>query len=161
MNATEIVHELRQAGAVIEARGDRLHVEAPKGVLTIARREALSRHKRELLVLLEAVAGTTWSLDDLYAALSDEDRADLAVGDLRAEALRAFIHAIDTRRAIEAGRVPAHFDEPAHCRRCGPVWLWISASVHGCPWCRNRIAGRPIPRPQNESAGRGTGTGTG
>lgn len=49
MSAVEIVHELRQAGAVIEARGTRIHIEAPRGLLTAERRELLRRHKRELL----------------------------------------------------------------------------------------------------------------
>lgn len=52
MSAAEIIHELRQAGVIIEARGDRLHVEAPKGLLTPERREVLRAHKAELLVRL-------------------------------------------------------------------------------------------------------------
>lgn len=49
MNTTEIVNELRGAGAVIEAHGDRLRIDAPKGLLTPERREALRAHKHELL----------------------------------------------------------------------------------------------------------------
>lgn len=52
MNVAEMIYELRQAGVIIEARGDRLHIEAPKGLLTPERREVLRAHKAELLVRL-------------------------------------------------------------------------------------------------------------
>lgn len=52
------------------------------------------------------------------------------------------------RRDIERGKRPARYTEPATCKHCGPVWLWFSGEVQGCPWCWNRAADRPIPRPQ-------------
>ena len=48
---------------------------------------------------------------------------------------------------MDQGKVPGHYTHPATCKHCGPIWLWFSGDVLGCPWCWNRIAGRPIPRP--------------
>jgi len=42
-------------GVHVEVRGDHLHVEAPAGVVTAALRDALRRHKADLLTLLAPV----------------------------------------------------------------------------------------------------------
>src|SRR5438093_1655748 len=54
MTAEEILNEIRILGGRLEARGGRLHVEAPKGVLKPEHREALVAFKPELLALLQA-----------------------------------------------------------------------------------------------------------
>lgn len=48
------------------------------------------------------------------------------------------------------GYIPQGWTQACICARCGPVWLWPDAPGHvlGCPWCFNRAAGSPIPRPQ-------------
>ncbi|MBI4719031.1 MAG: hypothetical protein HY763_14590 [Planctomycetes bacterium] len=48
----ELLHTLRALGVRLEARGDTLHVEAPKGVLTDARLASLRAHKAGLLAAL-------------------------------------------------------------------------------------------------------------
>jgi len=53
MTAEEILNEIRILGGRLEARGGRLHVEAPKGVLKPEHREALATFKTELLALLQ------------------------------------------------------------------------------------------------------------
>jgi len=53
MSPQEILDEIRKLGGRLEARGDRLHVEAPKGVLTTKHRLALAEFKPELLMLLQ------------------------------------------------------------------------------------------------------------
>lgn len=53
MNAQEILNEIRMLGGRLEARGDRLHVEVPAGVLGPEHREALAAFKPELLALLQ------------------------------------------------------------------------------------------------------------
>lgn len=98
-------------------------------------------------ILVEAVAGTSWTEAALWEALATEDRADVEAGEVDADTLRGFIRVVEERRAREAGRVPEHYTERAWCECCGPVWLWISATVQGCTWCSNRLDGRPIPRP--------------
>jgi hypothetical protein len=55
MTATELLTAVRQAGIVLEVRGDRLHVEAPAGVLTPTLRDELTRCKAALLELLAPV----------------------------------------------------------------------------------------------------------
>src|SRR5262245_4943244 len=53
MTAYETVREIQSLGGRLEARGERLYVDVPVGVLTTAHREALRRHKREILVLVQ------------------------------------------------------------------------------------------------------------
>ncbi len=86
-------------------------------------------------------------------ALAREDVDLWDRGDIGTDELRAFCHAIDTGRTISQGMRPAHFTEHATCKHCGPVWLWIAGDVLGCPWCRNRLNDRPIPRPVSVRCG--------
>jgi hypothetical protein len=52
MTLPEILTVVRTAGIQLEARGERLHVEAPPGTVTPALRAALVTHKVELLAVL-------------------------------------------------------------------------------------------------------------
>src|ERR1700687_2089377 len=52
MSPAVLLTELRQQGAIIHARDDRLVIDAPSGVLTPELRERITTHKRELLTLL-------------------------------------------------------------------------------------------------------------
>ena len=52
MNAAELIIELEARGAQIEATGDRLRVDAPKGAITLELREALAACKAEVLAIL-------------------------------------------------------------------------------------------------------------
>ena len=52
MNADQLLGELRARGVVLEAAGDRLRVDAPRGAITPELREALTAHKAEVLALL-------------------------------------------------------------------------------------------------------------
>lgn len=51
MTAIELLAQLRGRGVIIEAKGERLRVEAPKGAMTPELREALTAHKLEVLAL--------------------------------------------------------------------------------------------------------------
>ena len=55
MSPTELLGAVRAAGIVLEACGDRLTYDAPKGAMTPALREELTRHKPALLALLAPV----------------------------------------------------------------------------------------------------------
>lgn len=59
MSAHEILAELRADGVVLRADHDRLHVDAPPGMLTAARRAVLAARKDELLGVLKA-EGRSW-----------------------------------------------------------------------------------------------------
>ena len=52
MNAAKLIEELRSRGVVVEAAGDRLRVDAPKGAVTPELREALAEHKTEVMALI-------------------------------------------------------------------------------------------------------------
>jgi TubC N-terminal docking domain len=52
MNAVELITELRSLGVALEAEGDRLRIEAPKGAVTPELREALTASKDEVIRLL-------------------------------------------------------------------------------------------------------------
>src|SRR4051812_30875179 len=51
MSLSELMSTVRSAGIHLEVHGDRLHVDAPRGVITPAFRAALARHKRDLLAV--------------------------------------------------------------------------------------------------------------
>ena len=67
------------------------------------------------------------------------------------DALR-LAHAFGLLRA--AGIAPDHYTASTVCDGCGPVPIWhgAPASVQGCPWCVNRTAGLPIPKPMHRPA---------
>jgi hypothetical protein len=52
MTAEQVLATLRARGARIDARGGRLHIEAPKGALDAGLKAALVAHKAELVDLL-------------------------------------------------------------------------------------------------------------
>jgi hypothetical protein len=83
----------------------------------------------------------------LEGALAPDDIEDWHKGDISTETLAAFARSLVQRREMEQGNVPANYTERATCKHCGPIWLWFAGDVLGCPWCWNRAAGRPIPRP--------------
>ena len=69
------------------------------------------------------------------------------------ETLSAFPLSLTYRRYMNQGIRPPTYNKPALCKNCGPVWLWFSDEVLGCPWCWNRATGKPIPRPQSVQCG--------
>lgn len=101
--------------------------------------------------LLEALADACKGLDITPAkvkeALSPEDIDDWHEGAVSADTLAAFARSLVQRRQMDQGKRPEHYTEQATCKHCGPIWLWFSGKVAGCPWCWNRAAGKPIPRP--------------
>ena len=52
MTALDLLTKLRSCGVAIEANGDRLKIDAPKGVITPELREALATNKTEIIALL-------------------------------------------------------------------------------------------------------------
>ena len=51
MNAIPLIRELTAAGIRLQARGDRLHIDAPAGAVTPELRQRLTEHKADLLAL--------------------------------------------------------------------------------------------------------------
>ncbi len=101
--------------------------------------------------LLETLADACQELGIIPAevkeALSSEDIEDWCKGSISGETLAAFARSLVQRREMEQGKRPDNYTEDATCQHCGPIWLWFPGEVIGCPWCWNRVADRPIPRP--------------
>lgn len=89
--------------------------------------------------------------------LTTADLADCA--GFPADALRAYVLALDDTATRQAGRVPLDDTAAILCQHCGPVYVhpaiaavlpvvngWPRAL--GCPWCFVRKAGGTIPRPR-------------
>ncbi|MCP5408340.1 MAG: hypothetical protein H6963_03460 [Chromatiaceae bacterium] len=106
---------------------------------------------------LETLADACRGLDitpvEVKEALAPEDIEDWHDGAISAETLASFAGSLIQRREMDQGRRPDHYNEQATCEHCGPVWLWFSGSVLGCPWCWNRVADKPIPRPSTVQCG--------
>lgn len=51
MNTIKLIRHCQEVGITLQARGDRLHVEAPAGTLTPELREAIVTRKAEVLAL--------------------------------------------------------------------------------------------------------------
>ena len=107
--------------------------------------------------LLEALAKACASHDllpiEARQAMSSRDVSAFDRGDLGDEMLLGFVEALSQRRAMDEGICPDTYRERADCAECGPIWLWMSGNVIGCPWCKNRLRGAPIPRPVQVECG--------
>ena len=107
--------------------------------------------------LLEALAGACCGLSvnpvEVRSVLAPKDIEDWQNGDVSDETLATFAASVVQRREMERGIRPAGYTEHATCRQCGPIWLWTPGEVLGCPWCWNRTAGKPIPRPTSVRCG--------
>ncbi|HFA59300.1 MAG TPA: hypothetical protein ENJ83_01280 [Rhodospirillales bacterium] len=153
-----VLRQVARLGLRLEAADGQLLVR-PADRVPPSLAGALRARKPALLRLLEAAearlraaaleAGLTPQV--LRRALSAEDLAELAEGRIGDEQLRAFALLTRERLEREAGRVPPRYELVWTCPRCGPVWVpetWPLEVARNCPWCANRLAGRPIPRPQ-------------
>ena len=107
--------------------------------------------------LLEALAKACASHDllpiEARQAMSSRDVSAFDRGDLGDEMLLGFVEALSQRRAMDRGICPDSYSKRADCAECGPIWLWMSGNVIGCPWCKNRLWGAPIPRPVQVECG--------
>jgi len=107
--------------------------------------------------LLEALSSACRGLPiaptEVRDALAPEDIEEWINSDISTETVATVARSVVQRREMDQGKVPVHYTERATCKQCGPVWLWFAGEVLGCPWCWNRVAGRPIPRPQSVQCG--------
>lgn len=161
--APDLIEQCRSQGILLQARDDLLEVTAPSSVtvepelidtLRTRKQDILAILKAEavaateiMAVLREACADTIITPSEVFERLGSEAVSDWAAGAIESEALEAFARSLDGVAAIERGERPAHYTHEATCHHCGPVWLWTAGSFEGCPWCRNRLEGKPIPRP--------------
>lgn len=111
------------------------------------------KNSKLLEILSSACRGVAIEPVDLLNELSEEDIEAWELGDVSVDLLTAFADALVDRRLMNQGKRPAHFTERTECQLCGPVYLWSSETVLGCPWCYNRHNGLPIPRPGSVRCG--------
>jgi len=101
--------------------------------------------------ILEALSNACRELDitptEVMEALELQDIEDWRNGNVSNKTLTAFARSLVQRRQMDQGNCPSHYTEHASCKYCGPIWLWFSGEVLGCPWCWNRADDKPIPRP--------------
>jgi hypothetical protein len=118
-----------------------------------AYRDSVEEDSRLLEALAAACRGLFTTPAEVWEALAAEDIEDWRNGSISNDALAAFARSLVQRREMDQGKRPAHYTEHATCKQCGPIWLWFSGRMLGCPWCWNRAAGRPIPRPKPVQCG--------
>jgi len=105
------------------------------------------KNSRLLEVLSNACRGLEIDPIEVLKELSQEDIEAWEQGEFSVEVFSAFATSLVDRRMMDQGKRPAHFTKKAECSQCGPVYLWSSETVLGCPWCHNQAEGLPIPRP--------------
>ena len=157
MNTAALVHKLQRQQVQLTVDGDRIEIDGPADVVTDVVIKKLRERKPELLkhlhlarILEKAgieVSGEGWiaTIDELQRALSEDDLLDSQLMTLKG--LEALAHAIRATRMREQGDIPPGWTAISTCRHCGPVPIWEGCppEIQGCPWCFNRLAGRPIP----------------
>lgn len=152
--------EILRTGIELSVRGDKLHVKAPDHAsLSPDLLDRLRAEKPRLLPLLraceQACGGLTAYITPsaMLAKLAPEDIQELEACPDPLPFLRSFAIACVWTDFRREGIAPPTWDQPAHCDRCGPVLLWASIEVAGCPWCWNRVHGVKIPRPNRPAPG--------
>jgi len=88
MSAHEIVNEIRNLGARIQARGDRIHIDAPKGTIRPELKAKLSENKAEILKKLELEASMK-RLEATHISIAVLDDGTMRVVRSDAEACQA------------------------------------------------------------------------
>ncbi len=148
MNTAALLNEVTRRGIKLRPDGDALCYTAPKDALTPDLLVELKTHKAELLAELSvSITLPDTPEDDI---LAEAQRIAANEPNLSDDEYQALIRSIQTRRMRERGEVPPHYTEITVCAHCGPIMIFpgVAESVEGCPWCFNRVAGLPVPRPQ-------------
>ena len=114
-----------------------------------AYRDSEQERSKLLEALADACRGLGITPAEVEKALAPEDINDWHKGAISAETLGAFARSLTQRREMDQGKRPNYYTEQAICKHCGPIWLWHTGEVLGCPWCWNRAADKPIPRPHS------------
>lgn len=148
----DLVAEVKRYGGRLRVVGEGCKVTAPAPLpdrLMDALRAAKPAVRAYCLADLAASEITRLdcpiSAADLLLCLSPSDQPNPQL--ITPEGLAALARVVHARLHRERGLIPPGWTQPAECRRCGPVVLWVGAppTIEGCPWCFNRVAGRPIP----------------
>lgn len=143
-NAEAILEHAKAANIQFLVKNDKLIVEAPPGAMTDDFKQCLLKNKETLMFILTHHG---ISQNELKTFLAEDwnDYQD------NPESLIAWSDLLANRRLIEQGTLPPNFTAITHCNGCGNVFVppevTTGGTVFGCPWCRNRVDGLPIPKP--------------
>ena len=143
----------KQITQITQNTQKQFHKGSCADIADIAYKDSIENESRLLEVLAEACKCTSVTPAEVRSTMSDDDVEDWYLGVISIEALTAFAKLITQRREMDYGYIPNSYTKQAQCAHCGPVWLWVTGCVQGCPWCWNRAAGRPIPRPVSVQCG--------
>jgi len=100
-----------------------------------------------LEVLASICRDLTISPSEVRNSLAKEDLTDWCNSKISRDTLFVFAKSHAHRKELNQGKVPSHYKKIATCIRCGPIWYDTTATITSCPWCYNRLANKPIPRP--------------
>lgn len=138
--AIDLLRQAEAAGVHLELEADgALYARGPIDEDLITR---LRQHRAELMHAL--VAGR-YGLS--VAELHEAAGSDWPTIEINPPLMVTLARAVQVRRMRELGHVPAHYTSTTICAGCGsvPIFSGAPSRVMSCPWCLNRIAGRPVP----------------
>ncbi len=149
MNTQALLRKVEQFGIRLEVRGDNLRAEAPENLLTPELVAEFKAHKAELLDILRKPGAERIAQDHGLTLADLKQSAGLDWPEIPEDraTLEALARSIQTRRLRERGEVPPHYTSTTSCGPI-PIFSGVAERVVFCPWCFNRVAGLPVPRPQ-------------
>jgi len=118
MTPQALLLELHRKGVRLSVVGEDIRVRGP---ISEKNRKMLKMFKMEVLGELSTLSsGKQW------------------------EAYMELLSDIDMRRR---GVIPPSWTATTDCQHCGvvPIFEGCAPTVHGCPWCFNRVQGLPAP----------------
>ena len=149
MNAIELLDELLAQGAIVEARGEKLHIEAPAVILTPEVRDALRTLKPEVLAVLRERTLPLGSGCELHSVGGDavEERWQQAETQSEAAAVCACCGGPCRDGEIACSRCEplapdqeAELERPPPCVGCGaPGYTCNAALEWRCEPCSRRL----------------------
>src|SRR5262245_46490021 len=115
MTAEAILDEIRRLGGRLEVHGDRLYVDALKGVLKPEHREALVSFKPELIALVRAREATTVLQALIASGAWRTTKQIVAAVNQQEEAVRTILEALHKAGSVECAG--------------GPIFIWKVAQT--------------------------------
>ncbi len=107
------------------------------------------RKSKMLEALATASKGLSITPNELYETLDSDDIESWFDNALSPLSLKDFAHSHQQRKLMDEGKAPDHYTQQGTCKQCGPILSWFQGETESCPWCRNRLEDKPIPRPQS------------
>ena len=157
MSVQALVDRLSTQGVTLALHSGQIKARGPKGAVTADLVQCLRSNKVQILKFLTdsllnraanaaTVEGAAITASDLYAALDPEDWQDPDL--ITFDALKGLGRAIQNRRGMLAGHIPAGWTATTRCSNCSkevPTFPGGSGEVLACVRCMNGQAPPPLP----------------